>query len=78
MNTTQGTFTQRQPYNADMSLMNSTFQVGVTTQMARPNLFNSHRVSNSLGGGVKPIPKGTVALDLDLDMKKFKTWSKFN
>ena len=48
--------------------------------MRSPNIFNSARVSNSIGpsGGVRPIKKGTVALDLDLDMKKFKTWSKFN
>ena len=46
----------------------------------RPNLFfSSQRASNSIGpNGAKPIKAGSVALDLDLDMKKFKTWHKFN
>ena len=40
-------------------------------------MFHSARVSNSLGG-VKPIKQGTVALDLEQDMRKFKTWKRFN
>jgi len=53
--------------------------MGNSAHMRSPNLFHSARVSNSLGHpGAKPIKKGTVALDLEEDMKKYKTWSKFN
>ena len=27
---------------------------------------------------MRPIKKGAVALDLELDMKKYKTWQRFN
>ena len=62
--------------------MGSTFQVGGSKQIGqqRPNLFfSTARGSNSLGpSGAKPIKAGSVAMDLDLDMKKFKTWHNFN
>ena len=63
-----------QPYEAgDPSMLASSFQIGGRTQQGR--MFHSQRHSLSQR---KPANKGAVALNLEEDMKKFKTWHKFN
>ena len=44
--------------------------------MGQPKrMFHSQRGSKSHS---KPIKRGTVAMDLNEDIKKFKTWQKLN